>query len=92
MSSVVHAHLDAIVLGNEQILSLQIAMQAISRMKISDSPRYIDCKAQSESPRKVQVLIDNVSSQVSVGQVFRDDEDSAASGRRWLGVSCAVEC
>jgi hypothetical protein len=86
------AHLDTIILSDEQILALQVSVQTVPRMQVRDRPRYIDCETQPEPPGEVEVLIDDVAAQIAIGQILGDDEDPTPSGERRLCLSCIVEC
>ena len=85
-------YLNTVILRDQQILAFQIAMQAVPRMEVRDCSRDVRCEAEPQSPREVQVLIDDVASQVAIRQKFRDDQDPPACRKRRLRLAVAVEC
>ena len=64
------------ILGDEEVLSLEISVDALSLVEVIQSSRDIDRKRESKSPRERQLFVVDVRPEIPLGNEFGDDEDS----------------
>lgn len=92
LRAITQAHFDSVILRDEQVLSLQIPVQAVACVKVRHGACNIDGKAEAQSPAEVEPLIDNMRAKIAIREILGDDKDApSSSGRLGLDSAGVVE-